>query len=520
MSDEKIKKQRQEDLLNAGLAGAAYGTVQKYGSAAKQHYVAYSGVDNETGQKLAKGLKQISQEKINPEYEFQNIQQQSGFSAEVKDVARTNAENIINNNPNRKVRTDDIGRVNDPIYDTVTLDADGNIIDGSGTQIKFIGASENDPVGKDNAARALEKLESKKFQKYIDEDVKIEVPKDQYDDIISEANNKIEKLNKQLENQKQAGNEEQVKKIQEKIDKLNTIKKNLRKSKVTTKEAVFARLHPELSTAIDIAKVSNKAGLQNAKFSAAIGGSVSIVKNMVLFCKGEQEAEETVKNVAKDTASSAAMGYGTGFAGTALKGAMQNSKSAYIRALSKTNIAGTVVSASVSVTKTLTKYIKGEIDGVECLEMLGEEGTGMIASSMFAVAGQMLIPIPVVGGLIGGMVGYSLSSSCYRVLTDSLKEEKLSKEEREKIEKACEEHIKLIREYRAEIDQIVSEYLTDYMDDFRDSFSGIKNALDIGDVDWFIESSNRITESLGGKVPFSNMEDFNKKMLNGNTFIL
>lgn len=518
--EDKKKKQRQKNILNAGLTGAAYETVQKYGSAAKQHYVAYSGVDNEAGEKLVKGLKQISEEKINPDYEFKNIHQQSGFSAEVKEVARTNAENILNNNPNRKKRTDDIGRVNDPLYDTVTLDADGNIINGEETQIKFLGASENDPAGKGDAFRALDKLESKKFQKYIDNDVKIEVPKDQYDNIILEANKKIEDLNKQLVNQKNAGKEEQVKIIQEKIDKLNTIKKNLRKSKVTSKEAIFARLHPELSTAVDIAKVSNKAGLQNAKLSGAIGGSVSIVRNLVLVCKGEEEAEEAVKNVAKDTASSVAMGYGTGFVGTALKGAMQNSNSTYIRTLSKTNIAGIVVSVSVSATKTLTKYFKGEIDGVECLEMLGEDGTGMIASAMFTVIGQIALPIPVVGGLIGGMVGYALSSASYRVLTDSLKEEKISKENRERIEKECEEHIKLIREYRTEIDKIVSEYLTDYMDEFRNSFSGIKNALEIGDVDWVIEGSNRITESFGGEIQFSNMNEFNEKMLNGKTFIL
>lgn len=78
----------------------------------------------------------------------------------------------------------------------------------------------------------------------------------------------------------------------------------------------------------------------------------------------------------------------------------------------------------------MTRYFNGEIDGVECLETLGEQGTGMIASSMFAVIGQTVIPIPVVGGLIGGMVGYALSSATYGVLVGSLKEAKLAREER------------------------------------------------------------------------------------------
>lgn len=518
MDEKEKKKQQSEDLLNAGVAGASYETVQRYGSAVKQHYVAYSGQDNETGKTLAKGLKQISQEKVNPDYKFQNTHQQAGYAAEIKDVARTNAENIINGDPARKTRTDDIGRVNDPLYDTVMIDENGNIIDGSGAQMKFLGASENDPTGEGSAARALRKLQSKKFEKYLDNDVDIDVPKDQYDKIIQEANTEIDKLSRQLENQKAAGNTEQAAKIQEKIDKLEKIKKNLRKSTVSSKEASFARQHPGLSTAIDVAKIAHRAGIETAKTSAIIGGSVSIVKNLVSLCKGETEPEEAIKNVAKDTATTAAAGYGTGFAGSVLKGAMQNSKSTYIKTLSKTNVAGTVVAVAVSATKTLTRYFKGEIDGVECLETLGEQGTGMVSSAMFAAIGQAVIPIPIVGGLIGGMVGYALSSATYGILVGSLKEAKLAKAEREIIEKACEEHIKMIREYRAEMEEMISQYLIDSMDVFRDSFSGIKYALAIGDVDLFIESANTVTKRFGGQVSFSSMDDFNTKMISGATF--
>ena len=248
MDEKEKKKQQSEDLLNAGVAGASYETVQRYGSAVKQHYVAYSGQDNETGKTLAKGLKQISQEKVNPDYKFQNTHQQAGYAAEIKDVARTNAENIINGDPARKTRTDDIGRVNDPLYDTVMIDENGNIIDGSGAQMKFLGASKNDPTGEGNATRALEKLQSKN----------------------QEANTEIDKLSRQLENQKAAGNTEQAAKIQEKIDKLEKIKKNLRKSTVSSKEASFARQHPGLSTAIDVAKIAHRAGIETAKTSAII----------------------------------------------------------------------------------------------------------------------------------------------------------------------------------------------------------------------------------------------------------
>ncbi len=516
--DNEKKKRRAEDTKNAGVAGAAYETVQRYGSANKQHYVAYSGQDNEAGKTLVRSLKKISKGKIHPGYEFQNTHQQAGYSAEVKDVARTNAENIIKGDPKRKVRTDDLGSVNDPLYDTVTIDANGNVIEGSGSQMKFIGASKNDPSGEGDAARALKKLQSKEFQKYLDADAKIDVPSDQYDKIKNEAKEAIKELKRQLKSLEKTGNTEQIAKIQKQIDNLEKIKKNLHKSTVSSKEAIFAREHPELSTAMDVAKISHRAGLETAKTSAIIGGSVSIVTNLVAVSKGEIEPEEAVVNVAKDTATTAAVGYGTGFMGSALKGAMQNSKSEYVRVLSKTNVAGTVVTFTVSAAKTLTRYFKGEIDGVECLETLGEQGTGTISSAVFAAIGQVVIPVPVVGGLIGGMVGYALSSASYGVLTESLKEAKLAKEEREQIEKICEEHIRMIREYRAEMEKIINEYLIDSMDVFRESFSGIKNALAIGDVDWFIESTNTITESFGGQASFSSMDEFDEKMLSETTF--
>ncbi|MBQ7568021.1 hypothetical protein IJT17_04375 [bacterium] len=522
--DDKDKDSQGQDgldgLLNAGIAGASYETVQRFGSAAKQHYVAYSGEDRELGTQLKKGLKSISLHKVNPEERYKNIHQQAGFSAEVKDVARTNAEKIIAGDTSRKVRTDDIGRVNDPLYDTVTVDANGDVIKGSGTQVKFIGASENDPSGAGNASRALDSLQSKKFAKYLDADAKIEVPSDQYDKILQEADSRIEDLQKQLENRKNAGDTEEVKKLQERIAKLKKIKTNLRKSSVSQEEAVYAREHPELSTAKDIAKLSHRAGLETAKSAAVIGGSVSIVKNCVALVKGDIEPEDAIVNVAKETGTAAAIGYGTGYAGAALKGAMQNAKSAYVRTLAKTNLPATVVAVAVSATKILTRFFKGEIDGVQCLEDLGQEGAGMLSSAMFSVIGQALIPIPVVGGLVGGMVGYAFSSACYGVLTESLKNAKLAREERERVEKACSEHIAMIRQYRENMEAIISQYLVGSMDVFREAFFGIKNALAIGDVDWFIDSANGITEQFGGTVPFTDMNDFDCKMLSQTAFKL
>lgn len=511
---------KQDGFLNSAISGAAYETIQRYGSAVKEHYTAYSGIDNETGKKFVKSLNKISKEKINPDYKFQNIHQQAGFSAEVKEVARTNAQNILNNNPNRMIRTDDLGKVNDQIADTVMLDASGNIIKGTQIQTKFIGSSKDDPSGANDAVNAFKKLKSKSFDKYFDNNTKISVPSDQYEKIINEADLDIDKLKKQLEKQKELNNTEQIESIKNKIKRVEAIKKNLRKSPVSKKEAVEARLNPKLSTIKDVNKISYQAGLKTAETAAIISASVSTVKNFVAVAKGEKDVGEAALDVVSDTSVSAVLGFSTGYTGSAIKGLMQNSKSTYIRGLSKTNVAGTLVATTVSVSKIMLKYLKGEIDETQCLMELGQEGTGMVSSAMFAAVGQVVIPVPVLGGLIGGMFGYALSSATYGILVNSLQEEKMAHEYRIKVEKACEEHIKNIRKYRAEIEKIINEYLSGSMDIFSNSFSGIKNALAIGDVDWFIDSTNKITEAFGGKVQFSSMDEFNEKMLSSEAFKL
>ena len=239
----KKKKSKLESLELAAQSGAAHEVVGRYGDAAKQHYVSYSGKDNEAGKTLKRGLKKTAESKVNPEYREQNIKQQAGFAAEDKYTARQNAEKIFKGEKTRITRTDDLGRVNDPLYDHVLLDGEGIEIPGTGEQMKFVGS---------NPKACLTKLESEKFQKYLDADATITVPSDYYEGIINEANARIQSLEKQLARAKENGNNELADSISKKIEKVQKIKDSVKDSGITNEEAIFARLHPKLSTAKDV----------------------------------------------------------------------------------------------------------------------------------------------------------------------------------------------------------------------------------------------------------------------------
>ena len=499
----KERKEEMDRLTAAGITGAAAETVQRYGSAVKEHAAAYAGQDNESGKQLKKGLKSIAESKVHPDYKKQNLKQQAGFAAEVKETAKANAEKIIQGSPEKKVRSDDLGRVNDPLYDHFEVDATGRIIPGSGSQMKFVG---NTPQ------EALSQLASKKFSKYLESDVKIEVPSDFYDEILKQTHNKISDLKTQIARQRESGSPEAVKTLEAELEKYEKIRKNLRPSTVSSQEAMFARLHPKLSTAKDIAKLSHRAGMESAKFGAVVGGSVSIVQNLVALVNGTEEPEKAAAEVARNTGSAAAMGYGTGFAGASVKGLMQNARSESVRALARTNLPGVIAAVGVGSAKTMRRYFSGEINGLECFEELGEQGTGMLSSALFATIGQAVIPIPVAGGLVGGMLGYAVASASYGILLSSLKEEKFVHEERLLVEAECARQIELIRTYRNEVESLIEEHLACSAEAFHRGFDNLKESLRIGNVDGFITAANSITEAVGKEALFRSQDEFNALM--------
>lgn len=508
--DEKKKKEEDtKEISRVAVVGAQVEITQRYGAAIKEHLVAYEGVDNETGEILSKSLKSISMYHTSESNYEQNIEQQAGFSAELKTSARENAEKIINGeNNNRSTRTDDIkkqpdgkggtvGGTNDQQYDIAEVDKNGFFVEGSGRQLKYVGKSPDD---------CAKKLLSKDYDKYRDNDTAIEIPKDYYDEvqkILSEEENKVkEQIKKALEK----GNTEQANKLQERLKRIEKTRKNLKKGKLTKKESIEARKNPQMSTAKDVVRISHKAGIEGAKSGALIGGSISLIRNVVEMVKGEEDFEEAAINVIEDTGKSAVTGYITSFAGSTIKGVMQNAKTATLRNLSGTNVPSMIVSATVSMGKTMSQYFRGEIDGTDCLENLGQNGVNTISTTIFGVLGEIVLPIG--GVFIGSMVGYALASASYGALIEVQKEAKLAYEERIRIEKECEEQIHLIKKYRTEMEELISEYLQTHIETFNQAFLGIKDALEIGDVDGVIAGANSITKKLGKEAQFNSMDEF------------
>lgn len=504
-----VKKRNMDgELANAMLHEETDELVQRFGSAAREHYAAYAGRDHIVGNKQAtlKGLAQHGG----------GDAQRAGFAAEIKAVARRNANHIEHGEGARFTREGH----NDQIIDLSQVDSRGRPLAGTESQMKFMGRTPED---------LLAKLRGKQCQKYIDAGAYLDIADDDYAALMGRngkpgiIDRQMDDLRNRLENVP-AGRKAE---IQGKIDKLQTIKSKLRPSGLTRREAVEAVKHPKWATAKDVVGVAHKAGVQQALNVAAVTGAMSLVREFVACIKGEKDVQEAAAEVGKTVGLAAALGYATAFAGSAVKGAMQNSASSYARSVSQTNVVSGMVSATVEVGKSVVRLCQGKITPAQCVEELGEKGVSQIGSLMGAAAASATASAAGLGtmatmafSVAGSTVGYSAAIAVYRELSTALEEYELAREDRIRIERECAEAVEAIRRYRTEMDTLTKQYFERCYTSFESGFAAMDRAVIEQDPDGYIAGNATICEVLGRQPQFRDMNEFDDLMVSGESLKL
>ncbi len=233
----------------------------------------------------------------------------------------------------------------------------------------------------------------------------------------------------QIAKQKSFGDFQKAAKLEEKLQKCKTIKTNTRPASITKKEAIEARLNPKLSAAKDVTRVSHQAGMNAMQTGALIGGGVSLVTNVYECVVNGKDPKKAIKHTAIAAIAAikgGALSYGSAFASSSLGGLMQSNANKIIQSLGKGSVPTMIVGAVVANCKAFIDYVRGKINESELLKQLVKANATLINSGAMAVVGQALIPIPVVGALIGSFVGATLSETCFNALLKAREEAKLA----------------------------------------------------------------------------------------------
>lgn len=361
MKKDREKKQKYSNITDAAIMGSTSEESTLYASVNREHL---SVLDR---------LEEISKRKINPNYINQNINQQAGYSAEIKEQAHGNANNILAGKRERVNQYNDFSSEKKPqvkklfpnhatpsenheIADYISVDEKENVIPRTAVQSKFVGR---------NGAECFEKFLSKDYEKYLENGVKMKVPKDFSGGFQKEANIKIKSLESQIAKQKELGNFQKADILERRLQKCKTIKAHTRPASITKAEAIEARLNPKLSTAKDVANLSHQAGMNAMQIGAWIGGSFSLVTNVWECFANGKDPKKAIKHTAIATLKGGALSYGSAFASSSLGGWMRSSANKIIQSLGKGSIPTMIVGAGVANCKVFIDYFRGKIDGAE-----------------------------------------------------------------------------------------------------------------------------------------------------------
>lgn len=260
----------------------------------------------------------------------------------------------------------------------------------------------------------------------------------------------------------------------------------------------------------------HQSGMEAAKAGASATAIMSTANNFVAVLRGEKKPSEALKNIAIETGKTAAVSYVTGGMVTVTTQVLSRSTSQFAQMLGQAGAPGKVVAAVMATGGTLKRYLSGEISTLECMVELGEAASVCAAASYGAMAGQMLIPIPIVGAMLGSMIGGMLGSAAFNVLSRQFQAEKLARERRIRIEKECKEAIRMIDEYRRELNELADKYLTEHRKVFDEAIGNMDAALHADDV---IHAANQITTKLGGEAQFQTTKEFDALMKSDDPFM-
>lgn len=427
MIDRTSEGQKQHADFAAELNLAAMMTVKRYAEATAEHC------------RSIRELEKMARWRVNPDpAEGQkNLHQQAGKAAEVKHVARTNAENAIARDPSRIARTDNVGYPNHKEFDFVEVDpASGRptSVDGghltSGGQMKV---HKNIDKYRDHFKDNFEKYRR----------AELVVPSDQFDLVMKDWTDEQNSLTRQRDRLRSSGQDELARQKQEAIDRIEDARSRLKRSDISSVDAMEARTSPTFSVVKDVLDVSHHAGIEAAKSSAAIGGGMSAVRNLVAVVRSGKPLDEAALDVCKDVGVSAAGAYVSAAASTTIGGALQAANSQVMQNLGRSNAPAMAVQVAATMGKSIIELASGRMSSEDFVRNVTKDGSmlavSMTGSNLGAIVGTAVLPGvgTLVGGLVGGMVASMLGGQLHAELMRSVANMDASNALRQRTQALC-----------------------------------------------------------------------------------
>ena len=361
------------------------------------------------------------------------------------------------------------------------------------------------------AARSTFSLSQKKY-----EEMARLAPKDQTEKVKALLNQRIQKGTLKAEDYEQALRNIQDTLNHDNIKSSGTIHLEALKSTDTKAATKMSNQYKREAALTDMHESGKLSGL----IGAGMSGGVSIVKGSYDLYKGDAEFGEVVSNIVADSAKGFAIGYTV----TALSKGLTHTTSHYLgqtisKAFTRSTAPVAIAAGIITSGKSIVSYLNGNISSHELLSEINHTAITCTCAFYYGALGQVAIPIPVVGAMVGAGVGYFIGNMLHQSSLIALGDSKIVKEAKERrnaIEAMCLSAIPIMRKNRIELEEALDKYFFERKNEFEQSFKLMDESIDNWNPDSFVRGLEKINQSFGVSLQFQDFAKFDDFMQNKN----
>lgn len=266
----------------------------------------------------------------------------------------------------------------------------------------------------------------------------------------------------------------------------------------------------------------HESGKRAGNVGALLTGSISAATGIYSLHKGEIEVGELLSRVAVDSAK----GYATGYVVTAMSKGITHSTTYFLgksvaRSFARSNAPVAIAAGVVNASKSFVSYMNGDIDGEQLLDEISHTAITSTSSFYYGALGQIAIPIPVVGALVGAGVGYFIGNMLHQSGLVALGDSRIVKEAKDRryaIQAMCLAVIPEIQKNRLELENYLESYFLQRKNEFLVSFSVLDDSLCSWNPDRFVFGLEKINNQFGTSLQFKSFTEFDLFMNSNEAF--
>lgn len=300
-------------------------------------------------------------------------------------------------------------------------------------------------------------------------------------------------------------------------------------AEATLPPKISRELTRELKTSFDKIKKTNHKNLD----AAAIEIISSSTKTIFDFATGEKNFDETsqaiavhtkvvVKNVVIERGKKVAINEAQRIGG---KMVSNTAKNLLLKVGLNSNVAGKVLTFGTMIKDNVVDWVDGKISDEQFVREVGKKGLMLAVDSVGAtygaVIGQTIIPIPVVGAVIGSAVTMVACNAVISTVDAALRLYDASKIN------AAADRRKIISQIKADAltemsrqRGIMQKYFADeklqWNKNVQTGFELIASGTYSNDVEVIAQGLDKILQNFGGQVAFSSYEEFDDFFMDDN----